>query len=108
MLTAVVCFSSLDTTGKYLSGFYPVTEVVWIRYTIHAVLMIAFLGPRLGWGLVRTSQLGAQITRASLLLGSTLCNFSALAFLPLAEVRRSTSSRRCSSPCLQYGCCAST
>jgi len=62
-------------------------QVVWIRYTIHAVLMIAFLGPRIGWGLVRTSQLGAQITRATLLLGSTLCNFSALAFLPLAEVK---------------------
>jgi len=87
MLTAVVCFSSLDTIGKYLSGFYPVTEVVWIRYTIHAVLMIAFLGPRIGWGLVHTSQLGAQITRATLLLGSTLCNFSALAVLPLAEVK---------------------
>ena len=87
MLTAVVCFSSLDTTGKYLSGFYPVTEVVWVRYTVHAVLMIAFLAPRIGWGLVRTLQLGGQLTRAGLLLGSTLCNFSALKFLPLAEVK---------------------
>jgi drug/metabolite transporter (DMT)-like permease len=87
MLTAVLCFSSIDTTGKYLSGFYPVPEVVWVRYTVHALLMIALLAPRLGWQLVRTSQPGGQLIRAGLLLGSTLCNFSALAFLPLAEVK---------------------
>ena len=87
MLTAVLCFSSIDTTGKYLSGFYPVPEVVWVRYSVHALLMIAFLAPRIGWGLIRTAQPGGQIVRAGLLLGSTLCNFSALAFLPLAEVK---------------------
>jgi hypothetical protein len=47
MLTAVLCFSSIDATGKYLSGFYPVPEVVWVRYTVHALLMIALLAPRL-------------------------------------------------------------
>lgn len=62
-------------------------EVVWVRYSVHALLMIAFLAPRLRWGLIRTAQPGGQIVRASLLLGSTLCNFSALAFLPLAEVK---------------------
>ena len=87
MLTAVLCFSSIDTTGKYLSGFYPVPEVVWVRYSVHALLMIAFLAPRIGWGLIRTAQPGGQIVRAGLLLGSTLCNFNALAFLPLAEVK---------------------
>ncbi len=87
ILTAVLCFSSIDTTGKYLSGFYPVPEVVWVRYSVHALLMIAFLAPRIGWGLIRTAQPGGQIVRAGLLLGSTLCNFSALAFLPLAEVK---------------------
>jgi len=87
MLTAVLCFSSIDTTGKYLSGFYPVPEVVWVRYSVHALLMIAFLAPRIGWGLIRTAQPRGQIVRAGLLLGSTLCNFNALAFLPLAEVK---------------------
>lgn len=87
MLSAVLCFSSIDATGKYLSGFYPVPQVVWTRYTVHALLMIAFLAPRMGWGLVRTGQLRGQLFRASLLLGSTLCNFGALSFLPLAEVK---------------------
>ncbi len=87
MLSAVMCFSVLETTGKYLSGFYPVPEVVWIRYSVHVLLMLIFLAPRLGWALVRTAQPGGQILRATLLLGSTLCNFGALAFLPLAEVK---------------------
>jgi len=91
MLTAVLCFSSIDTTGKYLSGFYPVPEVVWVRYSVHALLMIAFLAPRIGWGLIRTAQPGGQIVRAGLLLGSTLCNFSALAFLVPACLRISRS-----------------
>jgi drug/metabolite transporter (DMT)-like permease len=37
--------------------------------------------------LVRTSNLGGQVFRATLLMGSTLFNFSALSFLPMAEVK---------------------
>jgi drug/metabolite transporter (DMT)-like permease len=87
MLAAVVCFAVLETTGKYLSQFYPVPEVVWWRYTVHTLLMLALLAPKLGWKLVRTAQPGGQILRAALLLGSTLCNFGALSYLPLAEVK---------------------
>ncbi|MEO8626953.1 MAG: hypothetical protein ABI612_02470 [Betaproteobacteria bacterium] len=84
----------LETTGKYLSGFSPVPEVVWIRYTVHVLLMLIFLAPRLGWSLARTAQPVGQTLRATLLLGSTLCNFAALAFLPMAEVEPSASSLR--------------
>ena len=87
MLAAVVCFSVLETTGKYLSQFYPVVEVVWARYTVHVLLLLVLLAPRMGWALVRTAQPGGQVLRASLLLGSTLCNFFALSYLPLAEVK---------------------
>lgn len=87
MLAAVVCFALLETTAKYLGQFYPVPEVVWWRYTVHTLLMLALLAPRLGWKLVRTAQPGGQILRATLLLGSTLCNFGALSYLPLAEVK---------------------
>lgn len=62
-------------------------EVVWARYTVHVLLLLVLLAPRLGWALVRTAQPGGQILRASLLLGSTLCNFFALSYLPLAEVK---------------------
>jgi uncharacterized membrane protein len=54
---------------------------------VHVVLLLVLLAPRMGWALVRTAQPGGQVLRASLLLGSTLCNFFALSYLPLAEVK---------------------
>jgi drug/metabolite transporter (DMT)-like permease len=87
MLCTVIFFAVLETTGKYLSRFYPVPEVVWARYTVHLLLMLVVLAPRLRLRLVRTARPIDQILRATLLLGSTLCNFAALSFLPLAEVK---------------------
>jgi drug/metabolite transporter (DMT)-like permease len=90
MLLTVMCFAVLETTAKYLTRFYPVPQVVWGRYTIHMLLMLVILGPRMRLGLVRTAQPGGQLIRATLLLGSTLCNFGAVSVLPLAEVKAIT------------------
>jgi drug/metabolite transporter (DMT)-like permease len=90
MLCTVMCFAVLETTAKYLTQFYPVPQVVWGRYTVHMLLMLVLLGPRLRLGLVRTAQPGGQLVRAVLLLLSTLCNFGAVSVLPLAEVKAIT------------------
>jgi drug/metabolite transporter (DMT)-like permease len=90
MLCTVLCFAVLETTAKYLTRFYPVPQVVWGRYTIHMLLMLVLLGPRMKLGLVRTAQPFGQLARAALLLGSTLCNFGAVSVLPLAEVKAIT------------------
>jgi drug/metabolite transporter (DMT)-like permease len=87
MMVMVVCFSTLETTAKYLSRSYPVPMLVWCRYTVHTLLMVILLAPRMGSKLVRTAQPGGQALRATLLMGSTLFNFSALSFLPMAEVK---------------------
>ena len=87
MLCTALCFSLLETTAKTLTRFYPVPQVVWGRYTVHMLLMLVLLGPRMRLNLVRTAQPISQLLRASLLLGSTLCNFAALSRLPLAEVK---------------------
>jgi drug/metabolite transporter (DMT)-like permease len=87
MLCTVMCFAVLESTAKYLTRFYSVPQVVWGRYTVHVALMLALLAPRMGIGLLRTARPGGQVLRASLLLGSTLCNFGAVSFLPLAEVK---------------------
>lgn len=87
MMCMVLCFAVLETTAKYLAGHYPVPQVVWARYTVHMVLMLMLLGRRMGLGLIRTPNPLSQLLRASLLLGSTLCNFGALSVLPLAEVK---------------------
>lgn len=87
MLGMAMCFTVLETTAKWLSRSYPVPMVVWFRYAVHVGLMIVIFGPVMRTALVRTTQPASQLARATLMLGSTLCNFGAISFLPLAEVK---------------------
>jgi RarD protein len=85
IMTAVAMFVVMDTTSKYLSRYYPVPAIVWARYFFHVLLVVVALGPRLGWGLVRTRRLGVQLLRGLLLAGSTLFFVFAIKQMPLAE-----------------------
>ena len=87
MMIMVACFAVLETTAKYLSRSYPVPMLVWCRYTVHTWLMLILLAPRMGIRLLHTRKPGGQVFRASLLMGSTLFNFNALSYLPMAEVK---------------------
>ncbi len=87
VLAMALCFTVLETTAKWLSRSYPVPMVVWARYAGHVGLMLIFFAPAMGLRLVRTTQPTSQLSRATLMLGSTLCNFGAISFLPLAEVK---------------------
>ncbi len=82
---AVFCFSLLDACVKFLAQSYPVPLLVWARYGLQAVATVVWLAPRMGLDLVRTPQLGLQLVRGTVLLASSLCFFSALRFLPLAD-----------------------
>ncbi|HKO89428.1 MAG TPA: DMT family transporter [Burkholderiales bacterium] len=85
LLTATATFACLDTLGKWLMETYPVAMVVWVRYLMHTLVMIALLGPRLGFGLVRTNALGMQVVRAIVLIASSLMFFWGLSKMPIAE-----------------------
>ncbi len=85
VMVAVAMFVVMDSTSKYLTRFYPVTSVVWARYTFHTLLVVLVLGPRLGLSLVRTARPAAQLMRGLLLAVSTIFFVSALKHLPLAE-----------------------
>jgi drug/metabolite transporter (DMT)-like permease len=85
IMTAVAMFVVMDTISKYLSRYYPVPAIVWARYFFHVLLVVIALGPRLGWGLVRTRRLGVQLVRGLLLAGSTLFFVFAIKQMPLAE-----------------------
>jgi len=50
-------------------------------------LMLLLFAPKLGAGLLKTTQPAGQVLRAALLMGSTACYFGALSFLPMAEVK---------------------
>ena len=85
VLGATLCFAVLDSIIKYLSQTYPVSLLVWARYTVQALALVAWLAPQAGRQLVVTRNLTSQMFRGIILLASSLCFMSALKVLPLAE-----------------------
>jgi drug/metabolite transporter (DMT)-like permease len=85
IVLASACFTSVDVTVKHLSQRYPVPLLVWARWGVQTLFMLAVLGPTRRWNLVRTKRLPLHFIRGALLVASGTCFFSALKFLPIAE-----------------------
>ena len=85
IVAACACFTSIDVTVKHLSQRYPVPLLVWARWGVQALLMFALLAPTMRWNLVRTAHPGLHLVRGTVLIGSSLCFFTAVKYLPLAE-----------------------
>ena len=85
MCGAVACFAGLDASAKYLSHSLPVLEVVWARYAVSALMVFAVINPWSAPGAYRSQKPWLQIARSTLLLVSTIINFTALQYLQLAE-----------------------
>ena len=83
---ATLCFASLDTAIKYLSSRYPVPLLVWARWAIQALAIVAWLAPRRGLSFVRTARPGRNLVRGAVLIGSSICFVYALRDLPIADV----------------------
>jgi drug/metabolite transporter (DMT)-like permease len=82
---AVLCFTILDATVKLLADRYPIPLLVWARYTVQLLVILVWLLPRMGTGLFRTPRPKLMLVRGAILPLSSLCFFSALKYLPLAE-----------------------
>ena len=82
---AVLMFAIMDAMSKYLTRFYPVTYIVWVRFFVHTVLLLAILGPRLGLRFLRTSRPGIHALRGVLLPFSAVCFVLATKYMPIAE-----------------------
>lgn len=85
MCGALVCFSCLDATGKYLVEFMDSLQVVWARYTSAFLLALVIYNPVSHPGILRTTRPVLQLTRSALLLVSTALNFIAIRYLQLDE-----------------------
>jgi drug/metabolite transporter (DMT)-like permease len=70
---------------KALADRYPIPLLVWARYTVQLLVIFVWLLPKMGADLFRTPRLPMQLARGALLPFSSLCFFSALKYLPLAE-----------------------
>jgi len=82
---AVLLFASSDALSKYLTNFYPVVMVLWIRYIVHILLMRVALRPPPLLTLLGSKQLKLQIIRGLCMVSTNLLFISALHYIPLAE-----------------------
>ncbi len=87
MCAAVVLFSVLDATAKYLvtRGGLPVLQVVWLRFLGHALLTVIILGPLAVPRLARSAKPLLQWMRSLFVLGATVFNFAAVKYLQLDQ-----------------------
>lgn len=84
MAAAVTLFTGIDTSAKWLilSG-QAVLQVVFIRYAVNLVVVLALFLPTQGPSVLRSRAPAKQIARSVFFLGSSTLNFAALQFLPI-------------------------
>ncbi len=83
---ATACFAALDAVIKFLSARHPVPLLVWARWTIQAIAIVAWLAPKSGLGFLRTRRAGSHLVRGGVLIASSVAFVYALRDLPLANV----------------------
>jgi len=86
MVGCSMIFASLDATAKLMGAYYAVFEIVWLRYTVHVMVMLAVFLPAMGLRMLRAHHLRWQIVRGLILVLCTGLSFTGLRLMPLAEV----------------------
>lgn len=83
---AVVLFSVNDTAIKFLSGGYPLHEIVLVRSAIGLFLVCALIAPMTdGFAMVRTKRLKLHLLRGLFVVMANMLFFLGLAAMPLAD-----------------------
>jgi drug/metabolite transporter (DMT)-like permease len=85
MLGAAALFSVMNALVKLLSADFSTAQIVWARNIGHLAFIAILFTPRLGLRLYVSGQPRIQIARSLLQLCSTVCYFTAIAYIPLTE-----------------------
>ena len=85
LMGAVVCFSCMDASAKWLNRDLPPMQISGMRYLVSLIAVVIFLNPWSKPGILRTKKPLQQGVRALCLIGMTLGCFIALRFLPLTQ-----------------------
>ena len=83
MLIAVTLFSCLNASVKFLTENYSTTQILWLRYTGHIIYVFLLLAPRRALGAVRSNRPALQLSRSALMIGATVCYYTALRHVAL-------------------------
>jgi drug/metabolite transporter (DMT)-like permease len=82
--SGVSLFPFLNAAVKLLGAHYPVSQIVWARFTGHLLVMLLVFLPQYGRRLFATRRPGVQIARSFLMLASNSLFVIAIARVPLA------------------------
>jgi drug/metabolite transporter (DMT)-like permease len=87
MCIALILFSGLDTSAKYLATHtgLPVVQIVWVRFAGQFLLMLSLLSALPLSTLFATQKPGWELVRSALMASTTACNFLALQYLRLDQ-----------------------
>lgn len=85
MVAAVSLFAVTEALAKWLARSYPPAMIVWARYLLQTLMMLALLWPRMGVRLVTSRRPGLQLVRGAILGLSSLLFYRALQSMPLAD-----------------------
>ncbi|MBS1229309.1 MAG: rane protein [Proteobacteria bacterium] len=86
-LLATVAYALVDTLSKYQARDYPVEMIVWARYAVPLVLLLAVFLPQRGRRMLRTAFPLLQLLRGVLLTAGTLFIVFAYRVMPIAEAQ---------------------
>jgi len=82
---ALLIFAVSDATAKYMSAYFAVPLLVWVRYITQLVFMLATVAPGMGREIVATTRPWTMVLRGSMQVASTMLGLLAFRTLPLAE-----------------------
>ncbi len=85
IVVAMTIIPVMDGIAKHLTGTFHPLQVVWARYFFHFVLFLPFVVWRYGGRTFRLQRPLLQLARGGLLLIATICFFSAVKSMPLAD-----------------------
>jgi drug/metabolite transporter (DMT)-like permease len=85
MCGAMVGFTGLDTSAKWLSASLPITQIIWTRYVGASLIAIAASRVVSQPVTLRSKRPWLQLVRSTLLFGSTTANLLAVHQLQLSE-----------------------
>lgn len=85
VLCAGILLASHDGVSKYLTQFYPLIMVIWLRYFVQTLAMIVLFFPTMRWAILRTRRPWLQVLRAISLLSISLLFIGGLRYIPLGE-----------------------
>lgn len=86
-LLATVAYAVVDTLSKYQARDYPVEMIVWARYAVPLVLLLAVFLPQRGRRMLHTAFPLLQLIRGVLLTAGTVFIVFAYRAMPIAEAQ---------------------